>query len=92
MTDTAEKGCKADASCLAHLFQNCFWLPTKLVFKIAPWVEKFSLLLVKIFPLFNKSISISNGKVFQNSTNIFPFHKESNFNSFLNLTLFKSYL
>jgi len=76
LADTVKKrGSKADASCLAHLFQNCFWLPTKLVFKIAPLVEKVSLLLIEKVSLFYKNILVSNGKVFQNSLNIFPFHK-----------------
>jgi len=54
--------------------------------------SKLSLLLVEKVSLFYKKILVSKGKVFQNSLNIFPFHKESNFNPFLNSILFKLYL
>jgi len=92
MTVPAEKGCKADASCLAHLFQNYFWLPTKLVFKIAPLDENFPLLLVERVSLFYKNILVSKGKVFQNSLNILPFHKESKFNPFSQLNFIQTLL
>ena len=54
--------------------------------------SKLPLLLVEKVSLFYKSILVSKGKVFQNSLNIFRFHKESHFNPFLNSTLCKSYL
>jgi len=92
LANRAEKGFKADASCLAYLFQNCFWLPTKLVFKIALLLKKFISFLVEKVSLFYKNILVSKGEVFQNSLNIFPFHKESNFNPILNSILFKLYL
>jgi len=77
-----KKGVKLMHHVLPTYFKTVFGFQLNLSSKLPPLVENFSLLLVK-YPLFNKSIYISNGKVFQNSLNISSFSNESNFNSFL---------
>jgi len=75
LSNIAEKGFKADASCLAHLFQNCVWLPTKLVFKIALLLKKFLSFLVEKVYLFYKTSWFQKEKCFKTLSIFFPFHK-----------------
>ena len=91
LANRAEKGCKADASCLAHLLQNCFWLPTKLSFKICPlWLKNFLFFWLKC-PLFNKSISILE-KCFKTLSRSFLFIKKAILTPFSTLVDSKNYL
>jgi len=68
---------------LANLFETIFGFQQNLS-------SKLLLLLVEKVSLFYKNILVSKGKVFQNSLNIFPFHKESNFNPLSQLNLIQT--
>jgi len=74
---------------LPAYFKTVFGFQLNLASKLPHLVEKVSLLLIENVPSFTKNILVLKGKVFQNSLSIFHFHKERNFNPFLNSTLFK---
>jgi hypothetical protein len=66
MTDTAEKGCKADASRLAHLFQNCFFgFQLNLSSKLPLGLKNFLSFWLKYFPFLTKASLFQMEKCFK---------------------------